>query len=55
MDLESAGALASLPFLSLWVGSLVGGVLADWLHQPGRYRGWTNVTVRRFMVLVPQV
>ena len=51
-DLQAAGAVASLPFLSLWVGSLVGGLLADKLHNGF---GWTNVTVRNFMVVVPQI
>lgn len=52
-DLESAGALSSLPFLALWLGTLVGGVLADYLHN-GPLR-WSNVAVRRFMVVMPQV
>ena len=41
---------------ALWVGSLVGGVLADWLHHgSGGRRGWSNVAVRRFMVVLPQL
>jgi ACS family glucarate transporter-like MFS transporter len=42
----SAAAIASLPLLASWFGSLVSGVLADWLVSP-KGAGLSVITIRR--------
>lgn len=50
-DIESAGAIGSLPFMANFCGSLIAGFLADHLHN----KGLSNVLVRRIFTMIPQV